>query len=132
MVKWPWQSIIIFRTPHSGLRINEQLVDRHAARRQALLEGRGFQRFNGLEVFFEAIGQRVVADDAAAIAVEVTGNGGVDRLLGMTIAGSAVFNAEFRVAPEHLVSEVLIHAVRKGQGDWIVRPREVSLEWVAE
>lgn len=73
-----------------------------------------------------------VQDDAAAIAVEVTGNGGADRLLGMTIAGSAVFNAEFRVAPEHLVAEVLIHAVRKGQGEWIARPREVSLEWVAE
>ena len=71
------------------------------------------------------------ADDAA-IAVEVTGNGGADRLLSLTVAGSAVFNAEFRVAPEHLVSEVLIHGVRKGDGDWIAHPREVSLEWVAE
>lgn len=71
-------------------------------------------------------------EDDAAIAVEVTGNGGVERLLGLTIAGSAVVNLEFRVEPEHLVSEVLIHAVRKGKGDWIVRPREVSLEWVSE
>ncbi|WP_313574528.1 hypothetical protein [Brevundimonas sp.] len=71
-------------------------------------------------------------EDDAAIAVEVTSNGGAERLLGLTISGSAVFNAEFRVMPEHLISEVLVYAVRKGAGDWIVRPREVSLEWVSE
>lgn len=71
-------------------------------------------------------------EEDAAIAVEVTSNGGAERLLGLTVSGSAVFNVEFRVMPDHLVSEVLIHAVRKGAGDWIVRPREVSLEWVSE
>ncbi|SPU44079.1 Uncharacterised protein [Brevundimonas diminuta] len=71
-------------------------------------------------------------EDDAAIAVEVTSNGGAERLLGLTISGSAVFNAEFRVMPEHLISEVLVYAVRKGAGDWIVRPREVSLQWVSE
>jgi hypothetical protein len=72
----------------------------------------------------------VQADDAA-IAVEVTSNGGAERLWGLTVSGSAAFNAEFRVEPEHLVSEVRIIGLRKGAGDWIVQPREVSLEWVS-
>ncbi len=69
-------------------------------------------------------------DDEAAISIDVTANGGAEKLLGLTFAGSAVVNAEFRVEPEHLVSEALVHGVRRGRKRWLTRPREVSLKWV--
>lgn len=72
-------------------------------------------------------------DEEAVISIDVTANGGAEKLMGLTLAGSAVCSLEFRVAPEHLVSEVLIHGVRKGGADhWLARPREVSVNWVSE
>lgn len=69
-------------------------------------------------------------DDQAAIAVEVTANGGADKLLSVTCVGSARCSLELEVLPEHLVCEVLIHGVRKGVAEaWMVQPREVSLAW---
>lgn len=71
----------------------------------------------------------------SAICVEATANGGAEKLFAMTFSGPARFASEFRILPEHLVCELLIFAVRKGEGvdhPWIVRPREVSLSWVAE
>lgn len=72
-------------------------------------------------------------DADAAILIEVTANAGAEKILQVELAGTTLCNLEFRVKPEHMISEVLIHGLRKGQAEhWIVRPREVSLAWVAE
>lgn len=71
--------------------------------------------------------------DEAVISIDVTANGGAEKLLGLTLVGSAVVNAEFRVEPEHLVSEVLVHGVRRnGKKRWLTRPREISLKWAGQ
>jgi hypothetical protein len=110
------------------------------ALRDARIVGGGLELYGGLALAgprrsLKAGLWRLIMDwnqaDDAAIGVEVASNGGAERLLGLTVSGCAVFNAEFRVEPEHLVSEVLIFGLRRGAGDWIVRPREVSLEWVS-
>lgn len=72
-------------------------------------------------------------DVDAAILVEVTANAGAETILQVGFSGTTLCNLEFRVQPEHLISEVLVHGLRKGQEeDWIVRPREISLSWVGE
>lgn len=72
-------------------------------------------------------------DDEAAISIEVTANGGAEKLLTLTFAGSAVVNAEFRVEPEHLISDAMVHGVKRGgRKRWLTRPREVSLKWVGK
>lgn len=72
-------------------------------------------------------------DPDAAILIEITANAGAEKILQVELAGTALCNLQFRVKPEHIISEVLIHGLHKGRGeDWIVRPREVSLAWVGE
>lgn len=71
----------------------------------------------------------------SAICFEATVNGGLEKLFSMTFAGQASFASEFTTLPEHLVFELLIFAIRKGEADdaaWIVKPQEVSLTWIAE
>lgn len=71
----------------------------------------------------------------SAVCFEATMNGGSEKLFAMTFAGQANFSCEFVALPEHLVFELLIFAVRKGEADaatWIVKPHEVSLTWIAE
>src|ERR1700676_688864 len=47
----------------ASLRIDEELLDRHAAWRELLLEGGGLERADRGQVGLEAIGQRIAADD---------------------------------------------------------------------
>lgn len=71
----------------------------------------------------------------STLCFEATVNGGLEKLFSMTFAGQANFSSEFVTLPEHLVFELLIFAIRKGEADdasWIVKPQEVSLTWVAE
>ncbi|WP_292047174.1 MULTISPECIES: hypothetical protein [unclassified Brevundimonas] len=76
-----------------------------------------------------------IQHENSSICVEATANGGLEKLLSMTFAGPCTFSGEFRVLPEHLVCEVLIFALRKGDPadkPWAARPLEVSLAWVGE
>lgn len=72
-------------------------------------------------------------DEEAAIVVEVTANGGMEKMASVTLVGTTLCKLEFRVLPDHLVSEILIYGIRSGkEGNWLVRPGEVSVQWVGE
>lgn len=72
-------------------------------------------------------------DPNAVVLIEVTANGGAEKMLQAQMAGSILCQLEFRVLPEHLISEILIHGLERGDNEeWIVRPREVSIAWVGE
>lgn len=135
----------------SGERAERQLLIRRSADseyifaegalKNARVTGKGVELFGGLAI--AGPGRplrpglwRLFIDwqqpEDAAIAIEVTANGGAESLVAMEVAGPAVFAAEFRIKPEHVLAEVLVHGVRSAGDTWIVQPREVSLAWVGK
>lgn len=70
--------------------------------------------------------------DSVTTAIEVTVNGGMEKLTSIRFAGNALLRAEFRVLPEHLVTEVLVFiSNRTSHSSDVVhlQPDELSLVW---